>query len=167
MDSASREVLERQASLAGNGAPSPRGATPRASASRLVPGCLQKSKRPLAGLRASTGGSVPTRPAGAPQIIQSGVAGLGKGMPFPVTCALSWIIWGTLNPSIDSGWSTGSSSSYAQVRATQAISKINIGAYARQCASSSKAGNSLGTRPLGRLAQWACSWRLRRGPNLT
>jgi hypothetical protein len=36
MDSASREAVGRKARLAGNGAPLPRGATPRMTASRLA-----------------------------------------------------------------------------------------------------------------------------------
>ena len=42
-----------------------------------------------------------TRPEGATQIIQYGVAVLGKDMPFSTDCALSWIIWAALNPSIE------------------------------------------------------------------
>ena len=39
-------------------------------------------------------------PMGAPQIGQCGVAVLVKGMPFPADCALPWLIWDALNPSI-------------------------------------------------------------------
>ena len=42
----------------------------------------------------------PARPKGATQMIQYGVAVLEKGLPFPADCALSWIIWVALNPSI-------------------------------------------------------------------
>ena len=38
---------------------------------------------------------------------QCGVAALEKGKPFPSNCALSWIIWVALNPSILTYWATG------------------------------------------------------------
>ena len=46
------------------------------------------------------------RPKGATQMIQYGVAVLVKDMPFPADCALSWIIWVALNPSISPWRST-------------------------------------------------------------
>ena len=39
-------------------------------------------------------------------MIQSGVAALEKDRPFPSDCALSWIIWGALNPSNQPCWTT-------------------------------------------------------------
>ncbi len=39
-------------------------------------------------------------------MIQTGVAVLEKDLPFPADCALSWIIWVALSPSIVPCWTT-------------------------------------------------------------
>ncbi len=41
-------------------------------------------------------GCFSARPKGSPQIPQSYVAVLDKGLPLPANCALSWEIWGLL-----------------------------------------------------------------------
>ncbi len=50
------------------------------------------------------------RPKGATQMIQTGVAVLEKDLPCPADCALSWIIWVALSPSIQASWTTRSGS---------------------------------------------------------
>ena len=50
--------------------------------------------------RNNADGRFPARPQGATQMIQYGVAALEKGLPFSADCALSWIIWVALYPSI-------------------------------------------------------------------
>jgi hypothetical protein len=75
MGSASCEAVGRKARLAGNG-------------NVLAKRCNTADDRFTA------------RPKGAAQMIQYGVTALEKGMPFPAACALCWIIWVALNPSI-------------------------------------------------------------------
>lgn len=75
MGSASCEAVGRKARLAGNG------------------NVLAKSWNTAVG-------RFMARPKGATRIIQYGVTALENGMPFPAACALSWIIWVTLSPSI-------------------------------------------------------------------
>jgi len=81
MDSASREVVDRQARLAGNGSV-------------------------LAKRRNTADDHFTSRPKGATQMTQYFVAALGKDTPFPADCALSWIIWVALNPSNQPCWTT-------------------------------------------------------------
>ena len=54
----------------------------------------------------NTDGRVPTGPRGVREIGQSGVAVLGKAMPFPADCALPWSVWRTLHFKLSPGWST-------------------------------------------------------------
>jgi hypothetical protein len=81
MGSASCEAVDRKARLAGNGSV-------------------------LAKRRNTAEDRFTTRPKGATQMIQYGVAALGKDTPFPADCALSWIIWIALNPLNLPCWTT-------------------------------------------------------------
>jgi len=81
MDAAGCEVVDRKARLAGNG-------------------------RSLAKRRNVADDRFTTRPKGVTQMIQFGVAALEKDSPFPADCALSWIIWVTLNQSNLPCWTT-------------------------------------------------------------
>ena len=74
-DSASWEVVDRKAHLAGNG--------------------LVLGKRCNA-----TDDRFPARPKGGSQMSQYRVAALEKDMPFSAVCALSWNIWEPLNPQL-------------------------------------------------------------------
>jgi hypothetical protein len=71
--SASWEVVDRKARLAGNGPV-------------LAKRCNAADDR------------FPVRPKGGAQMSQYSVAALEKDMPFSAVCALSWNIWMPLNP---------------------------------------------------------------------
>jgi len=71
--SASWEVVDRKARLAGNG-------------------------RVLAKRRNATDDRFPTRPKGGTQMLQHFVTALEKDTPFSAVCALFWNIWAPLNP---------------------------------------------------------------------
>ncbi|MCH7507716.1 MAG: hypothetical protein IID60_10495 [Proteobacteria bacterium] len=73
--SASWEVVDRKARLAGNG--------------------LVLVKR-----RNAADDRFPTRPKGVTQMSQSRVAALEKDEPFSARCALTWNIWVALNPQL-------------------------------------------------------------------
>jgi hypothetical protein len=87
MGSASCEAVDRKAHLAGK-THSTRCARGASFGPVLVERCNAASD------------CFTTRPKGATHMIQSGVAVLEKGMPFPAGRALTCIIWVALNPSI-------------------------------------------------------------------
>ena len=95
------------------------------SGSGWTQGAVRREWRVLAKRRNAAGDRFPTRPQGATQRRQYGVAVLDKGAPFSADCALSWRRCVALNMSILTGKGTRCLSSLVAVGCLFTVSELS------------------------------------------